>query len=98
MDEDRTIDTKAIVERCSEIVSAAVGEETAMLNIEQGKYYGLDDIGSHIWAQLEIPCSVDQICANLRERYEVDAETCFREVSKFIEELLEAGVVRIASA
>ena len=94
----QSVTASSIVTRSRSITSAAIGRETAMLNIEKGQYLGLDEIGTCIWEILERPQSVEQVCSLLQERYDVNAETCRQHVITFIEELLEAGVVHVSPA
>jgi hypothetical protein len=92
------ITPSTIVVRSRSITSAPIGHETAMLNIEQGRYYGLDDIGTYIWQLLEEPQSVDQVCTRLLARYDVDAGTCQQHAIAFLKGLLKAGVVDVTQA
>ena len=44
-----------IVTRNRELMSATVHDEIVMMDIDSGRYYGLDDIGSVIWRRVESP-------------------------------------------
>jgi hypothetical protein len=72
--------------------------ETVMLDIERGTYFGLQDVGKAIWEALETPTRVDDICSLLMERFEVDEETCRREVSRFMEQLIEHDLIEVRDA
>ena len=67
--------------------------KAVMLSIENGKYYGLDGVGTDIWNLVVEPRSVAEICEKLLERYDVDAETCRGEVTSFLETLIADGSV-----
>lgn len=56
-----------------------------MMSIENGEYYGLDDIGSRIWELID----------TLLERFDVDRETCERDVLKFLNELDEDKILEV---
>ncbi|MGI9078539.1 MAG: PqqD family peptide modification chaperone [Gemmatimonadaceae bacterium] len=58
-------------------------------------YFGLEGTGPRIWALLEEPRSVQQVCDNLMQEYDIDADACRIEVCKFLEELRRAQLVRI---
>lgn len=64
-----------------------------MLNLETDRYYGLDAIGSRIWELLAHPTTAGEICVRLGSEYEVDADTCWRDVSVLLQELLDARLV-----
>jgi len=48
-----------------DLVSCDLEGETALMSVDQGKYYGLDPIGSRIWALLEQARPVVDLCALL---------------------------------
>ena len=45
---NRKITTETVISQTEEIVDSNIDGETVMMSIENGKYYGLDDIGSRI--------------------------------------------------
>jgi len=72
--------------------------ETVMLDIEGGRYFGLRDVGKAIWEALEEPITVDAICADLMQRFEVDEDTCRREVGAFLKQLHEQDLIEVRDA
>lgn len=80
--------------RSSEPLTAVVDGETVMFSQDQGSYFGLDEIGTRVWQLLEEPRSIDDVCAALRDEFEVDAETCQRDVGALVEQLREAQLIR----
>ena len=75
-----------------------MGDEVVVLDLNSGTYYGLDDLGARIWTLIEQPASL----ATLREaiicEYEVDAETCERDILAFLNQLQVAGLVEVGDA
>lgn len=59
----------------------------ALMNIESGNYLVLSRVGGRIWEMLDVPMTLDAIRAQLLTEYDVDAETCSREVNAFVEAL-----------
>jgi len=57
------------------------------MSIENGEYYGLDDIGSRIWELIEKPVKVSNLIDTLLERFDVDRGTCEKDVLKFLNDL-----------
>ena len=88
----KSIDLQTIVRRSDELLSSDLDNETVMMDIERGDYYGLDDIGSRIWALAENPISIADICSELGEEFDVDADTCAADVMPFIQKMLEHKV------
>ena len=91
------ITESALVSRNDELLSAPVGEELAMMDIDAGTYYVLDDIGSFIWSSLAEPTCVADLLERLQERYDVTARRCSEDVLPLLEHLHEKGIVRVAT-
>ena len=66
-----------------------------MLDVEQGCYFGLDDIGSDVWARLETPIQVAELCAKLAVVYAVDEKTCLTDAIALLEQLRDARLIEI---
>jgi len=88
------ITTDTVVSQIEEIVDSDIDGETVMMSIENGKYFGLDDIGSRIWELIEHPIEVSDLIDTLLERFDVDRETCERDVLKFLNELNEDRILQ----
>jgi hypothetical protein len=89
-------DTARIVRR-DEPLTALVDGEIVMLAPDQGAYFGLNEVGTRVWELLDRPRSIDEVCAVLRDEFQVDAETCQSEVVALLEQLREAELVRDAA-
>ena len=46
-----------------------------MLNLRDGTYYGLDEVGAEIWRLIQTPITIGRIVASLVDMYDVDART-----------------------
>lgn len=80
--------------RNDDILHAPVGaDEAVMMSVAGGNYYGVNSVGARIWELLETPMTVAQLCAQIREEFEVDAPTCEAEVSKFVADLVQNRIV-----
>lgn len=66
-----------------------------MLSPRAQAYFGLGTVGSEIWNAIEKPRRVDELCAVLQQEFEVDADTCRREVLDFLNDLVERGLAHI---
>lgn len=68
-------------------------ESLALLDVEKGRYYGLDGTALRIWQLLETPTSLEAIGDALVGEYEVDRATCDREVAAFVSRLSDEGLI-----
>src|ERR1700730_3673084 len=64
-----------MISRSSSVLTAEVDGEIVMMSIEQGRYFGLDDIGSDIWKRIEQPCSFASLIDRLAADYDADRAT-----------------------
>jgi hypothetical protein len=86
----------AVVMRSSRVVANELNDaETVMLDVDQGRYFGVSDIGNAIWGIIAQPTSIDDLIAALLQRYEVDEDTCRREVNAFLGELSDQGLLDV---
>jgi hypothetical protein len=77
------------------LVAVDMDGEKVMLNIENGKYFGLDSIGSRIWELIEKVHTVQEVVDALLTEYDVEEETCQNEVLMFLNTLHAQGLVAI---
>ena len=82
-----------------DILHAPVGsEEAVMMNVTAGRYYGLNAVASRIWELLETPKTIAELCAQICEEFDVDAQTCEAAVLKFVQDLIDNGIAHEAAA
>jgi hypothetical protein len=89
------LDAASTVVVAHDVLSTELGAEHVMLNLRDGTYYGLDEVGSAIWKLLQSPVTVAEICDAILDTYEVDADRCRRDVVRLLTELVERGLVEI---
>ncbi|HEX7562955.1 MAG TPA: PqqD family protein [Bradyrhizobium sp.] len=65
------------------------------MSVRAGSYFGFNEVASEIWNMLAEPCRVGQIFAALSESHGVDAETLARDVTPFLQTLVEHRLVRV---
>jgi hypothetical protein len=95
---DSTISLQTIVVAASEQVSTRLDDETVLLELKKGTYFGLNRVGTVIWDLIQQPRSIEAVYSAVLERYSVDSKTCERDVLRLIEELRVAGLVELKSA
>jgi len=70
--------------------------EAILLNTETGLYFGLDSVGSVIWAGLREYGSIEAVLPRLLEHYDTDAETLSADLLDFVGELVEQSLLLAA--
>lgn len=88
-----TISLSSIVGHSENQVAAEINGEVVMMSLEQGCYFGLDEVGTRIWSLLEQPKAVTDILEVLLEEYEIDSKTCEVGLCGFLGQLLDKGLI-----
>lgn len=68
-------------------VASAVGDETVILHLKNGAYFGLDAVGTRIWQLLKEGHSPASICAQMAEEYDVAPDVLAADVRHLLREL-----------
>jgi hypothetical protein len=89
------ISDAATVVMAPDVLSSELGSEYVLLNLQDGTYYGLDEVGADIWTRLQTPVTIADICDAIVTEYDVDAERCRRDVLKLLHDLAKRGLVEI---
>jgi hypothetical protein len=93
-----SISKDSIIVVIADQVSSDLADESVILNLKNGTYYGLNEVGSAIWQLIQEPKAVSDICESMLQEYDVDAQTCEKEVQSLLTDLLNAQLVEIRDA
>ncbi len=81
-------------EIASSVVSHSVGTETVVVDLASEACFGLDRVGSVIWAELENRTAVAAMAGILVNRFEVSADRAAADVRELLGQLDRAGLIR----
>ena len=95
---DAALSVHSIVVATSEQVSCPLGEESAILNLKNSMYYGMNPVGTRIWTLLKEPRSVEQLRDALLNEYDVDAALCERDLLDLLGKMKSEGLIEVRSA
>lgn len=95
MEPEQTIKLDTILVQVEDILTTPLDDELALLNLDTGKYYGMDSVSRRIWELIEQPQAVSALCEQLLTEFEVDEATCRQEVLHFLQELADADLVHV---
>jgi hypothetical protein len=79
-------------------VSSRLGTDTVILELDDGVYYGLDDVGSRVWELLKEPRAVRALRDAVLAEYDVDPERCAADLLGLLSEMAERGLVEVVGA
>jgi hypothetical protein len=70
--------------------------ETILLDLSHGDYFGVDDMGARIWAELKRASSPEEVALRLASDYDVEMPRLREDVRRFLEELYGRKLVVLA--
>ncbi len=88
----------SVVVAISEQVSCPLGEESAILNLKNSVYYGMNPVGARVWNLVQKPKSVMQLRDAILDEYEVERERCERDLLDLLEQMRVEGLIEIRRA
>ena len=97
MKESETLAGNAIVARNDELLTTEVDGELMAMSVELGTCYGLNRVGTRIWALIAEPRTVDSLCEQLLGEYEVEEAVCRSELVDLLQTLRAEGLVTVRS-
>ncbi len=90
-----SIDFSMRVEVPSDTLINTVGDESVLLNLSNEQYYGLDDVGSRMWAAITTSPSIQAAYEHLLGTYDVEADRLRQDLQAMVEELLQNGLIGV---
>ncbi len=79
-----------------DVVSRVVDGEAVLLDLESGKYFGLNPVGSRVWELLQEETTVTALCERMGAEFEVESATLRADVVELIEQLRERRLVHVS--
>jgi hypothetical protein len=76
-------------------LSSPIGDDIAILGLDQGTYYGLKDSGVRIWELLQMPIRIGDVHAALVEEFDVDEGVARNDLIEILGQLLDARLIEI---
>ena len=76
-------------------VSSDLGGEVAILHLDAGMYYGLDEVGARIWELVREPKVVKDIQATILEEYDVEPARGKSDVLTLLQDLADEGLIAV---
>ena len=76
-----------------DVLFQTVADEAVLLNLNDNRYYGLDDIGTRIWQLLMEHGAVEVVVEQMLQEYEVDEATLRRDLAALLTEMERRGLL-----
>ena len=78
------------------VVHTELDEESILLNVETGIYFGLNALGTDIWRALAHGADGPEIVAQLTAAYDAPREQLLADLTAFLDQLAARGLISLA--
>ena len=95
MPENRSISLESVMTISEDAVSRELDGEAVILELGSGTYFGLNDVGTRVWALIGERRSLRQVFDALTQEYDVSPETLERDLVELVEKLRAKGLVNV---
>jgi hypothetical protein len=92
---DEPLSLHSVVVATPEQVSCALGDESAILNMKNSVYYGMNAVGTRVWNLLVEPKSIVQLRDVLLDEYEVEPARCEQDLLYLLEQMRTEGLIEV---
>lgn len=72
-----------------------LGGECLILDLRAGVYYGLDEVGSRVWALIQTPITVEAIRDLLVAEFDVDSVRCEQDLLRLLYNMAALGLIQV---
>ncbi len=80
----------------SEVLSRELDDETVLLDLASGTYFGLNEVGASVWAMLKEEASVAEMREAIVQAYDgVTLETAAKDLEHLLGDLERRGLIEL---
>jgi hypothetical protein len=88
-----TLETRVAV--CDDVIFRALGEESVILSLDTGMYFGLDPVGTRIWTLLP-DRNLAQVADVIQQEFDADLRQIHQDLLALVEQLIAKRLVQPA--
>lgn len=82
----------------TDVLYQPLADEVVLLNLNDSRYYGLDDVGGRMWQLLAEHGDPEAVVDRMQGEYEVDEAVLRRDLAVLIGKLEAAGLISVPSS
>lgn len=80
-----------------DVLHQELGGETVLLNLADEQYFGLDTVGTRVLQLLIETRRAPEVMARLQREFDVTPEQLRADLSRLLEDLVQAGLIRVGA-
>lgn len=89
------IDFSTTVVASSEMLTSNMVDEAIVLNLPQGMYYGLNQVGLRTWQLIQQPQRIADLYSTLLSEYDTEPDQCQQDLLEFLDSLHSQKLIEI---
>ena len=89
------INLNTTLQRRADLISADMDGDVVMLDVENGKYFGLNAVGAQIWEAIETPQNVSDVCTAIEQAFEVSRSICETDTLAILKDMHDRDMLHI---
>ena len=79
----------------TQVMARTVGDETVILDLTSGTYYGLDPVGARIWQLFADGQTLAQVRDIMLAEYDVSVDDLERDLNRLLSELSDKNLISL---
>jgi len=83
------------VRRSKRVVWETIDNEGVLLNLNNGNYFSLNEVGLTIWEEVAENKAIDKVASTIAKKYAVSSKQALSDVLSFMDQLLKQGLVEL---
>ena len=87
------IDRESCPKRTAQVIAQKASNDWVLLNMEDGNYFSLNDIGGRIWELCDGSRSVSQLAVALAAEYDASPEVLEKDIVEMLENLQKGKLI-----
>jgi hypothetical protein len=91
----RSFNPQDTLSRAEGMLATELDQETVLMSIDAGAYYGLKGPARSIWEELETPLTFSALVERLVMEYQVTPEACAADLEGFLAKMEQEGLLRV---
>jgi len=88
------LDTR-VCPNVADVAAKVIDGEAIIMNLSNGLYFSMDQVGAVIWELLEAGHSLEEMAEALEHRFNVDRDRATGDVTRLVSELLAENLVEV---
>jgi hypothetical protein len=78
-----------------QVLARRIGDETVILDLASGTYFGLDAVGARLWQLMSEGLTLTRICQVMLTEYQVEGSRLQQDVLGLVQTLLSKQLVQL---